>query len=96
MFFVLDKASNSKAPNSLTRAHEPGLYIQLLLNPQLAQSSGKCLQNSELYASKQPWLPIFVEERVAPVALEGLRTHPRWKCVQRRCDEEYDDDDDDT
>ena len=59
---------------------------------QLAQSSSKCLQNTELYASKQPWLPIYVVERVAPVALGGLRTHPRWKCVQRRCD--YDDDDD--
>ena len=63
-----------------------------VVNPQLAQSSGKCLQNCELYASKQPWLPIYVVERVAPVALGGLRTHPRWKCVQRRCD--YDDDDD--
>ena len=66
------------------------------IKPQLAQNSGKCLQNSELYASKQPWLPIFVEERVAPVALEGLRTHPRWKLVQRGCDEDDDDDVDDT
>ena len=35
---------------------------------------------------------LYLEERVAPVALEGLRTHPRWKRVLRRCD--YDDDDD--
>ena len=38
---------------------------------------------------------LYVEERVAPVALEGLRTHPRWKRVLRRCDYDDDDDDDD-
>ena len=30
------------------------------------------------------------------MALEGLRTHPRWKRLLRRCDYDDDDDDDDS